>query len=64
MGPFAVLLAMAAFAAGVVASLAGSTAVASLGLMKLDHPIFEHHGDVITGAAVAAMGAILYIFPM
>jgi cytochrome c biogenesis protein CcdA len=63
-GSASVLMAMFAFAAGVVAALVGATLLVSRGLIKLDHPIFEHHGDVITGLAVAAMGAIFYFFPL
>jgi hypothetical protein len=55
---------MLSFGAGVALSLAGATAAVTLGLLKLDHPIFEHYGDVLTGAAVAAMGLILFAFPI
>jgi hypothetical protein len=58
------LMTMASFGAGVAFSLAGATAAVTLGLLKLDHPIFEHYGDVLTGVAVALMGAILFAFPL
>ena len=64
LGPWSVGLSMLAFSLGVLVSLASSTAVATLGLLKLDHPIFEHHGDLITGLAVAVMGGIIDIFPV
>lgn len=48
------------FAIGVATALMGATTAVTLGLLKLDHPIFEHYGDVLTGAAVALMGSILY----
>lgn len=54
---------MAAFAIGVIAALVGGSLLVSRGLVKLDHPIFEHHGDLITGLGVAAMGLILVFFP-
>ena len=64
LGVTSVAMTIAAFALGVVLSLGGSTAVATLGLMKLDHPLLEHHGDFITGIAVALMGVVLYLFPV
>jgi cytochrome c biogenesis protein CcdA len=63
-GGSAVLLGtMAAFAIGVVAALVGASLLVSRGLVKLDHPIFEHYGDVITGVGVAVMGLVLLLFP-
>ncbi len=60
----AVLLgSMIAFALGVVAALLGGSLLVSRGLVKLDHPLFEHHGDVITGLGVAVMGLILVFSP-
>jgi hypothetical protein len=32
----------------------------SLGMWKLDHPILEHYGDVITGVAVALLGVFFF----
>jgi len=61
-GSFPVILTLASFSLGVVASLVGSTLLVSLGLVKLDHPIFEHYGDVITGCGVAVMGVLLFFF--
>ena len=40
-----------AFSLGVAAALSGASLVVSAGALKLDHPIFEHFGDVLTGAA-------------
>ena len=62
-GTAAVLMSMVAFAAGVLFALIGATLVVSLGVMKLDHPLFEHYGDVIVGGGVTLMGLILFFFP-
>jgi ABC-type nickel/cobalt efflux system permease component RcnA len=63
-GGTAVLLgSMLAFSLGVAASLTGGSLFVARGLVKLDHPIFEHYGDVITGLGVALMGVILLLFP-
>lgn len=62
-GPGVLLGCMAAFAIGVVAALVGGSLLVSRGLVKLDHPVFEHYGDVITGVGVAVMGLILILFP-
>ena len=60
----AALATMASFSAGVITSLAVATTAVTLGLFNLDHPVFEHYGDVLTGAAVAVMGVILFAFPL
>jgi hypothetical protein len=62
-GHFATILSMAAFSLGVITSLVSATVLVSLGIMKLDHPILEHYGDVITGLGVGLMGIILYFYP-
>ncbi len=62
-GAWAVAATMAAFAGGVLLALVGSTVLVSLGFMRLDHPVFEHYGDVITGLGVAAIGAFLFLHP-
>lgn len=54
---------MAAFSLGVVSALLAGTLMVARGFMKLDHPIFEHYGDVITGVGVALMGVILLLVP-
>ncbi len=59
-GSTATILTVFAFSLGVLASFIGSTVVVSLGLVKLDHPVFEHYGDVITGCGVALMGFLLF----
>ncbi len=59
-GILSLLLSVAAFIFGVVLALVGSTVLVSMGLMKLDHPLFEHFGDVMTGFCVSAMGIILF----
>lgn len=56
-------LSMIFFSIGVVVALVGGSLLVSRGLIKLDHPIFEHHGDLITGLGVAAMGLLLLLFP-
>lgn len=61
-GTGAIVIAMAAFSAGVTAALVGATLLVTLGLVKLDHPILEHYADVITGAGVAGIGLFLYFF--
>lgn len=58
----ALVFTLAAFAAGVLAALIGATVLVSFGIMKLDHPILEHYGDVITGLGVALMGLALFLF--
>ncbi|OFZ18081.1 MAG: hypothetical protein A2X94_02600 [Bdellovibrionales bacterium GWB1_55_8] len=62
-GTAAILIAMGSFSIGVLTALIGATAATTLGLMKLDHPIFEHYGDVLTGMGVALMGVIVLFFP-
>lgn len=54
---------MAAFSIGVIVALLGGSLLVSRGFVKLDHPVFEHYGDVITGLGVAAMGLVLIFFP-
>jgi hypothetical protein len=62
-GTATLVLCMVFFSAGVLAALVGGSLLVSKGLVKLDHPIFEHHGDLITGLGVAAMGLILLFLP-
>lgn len=47
------------FAAGVMAAIVGASVLVRAGVAKLDHPFLEHHGDVITGAGIALVGAYL-----
>lgn len=54
------ILSLLFFAFGVLLSLIGSTLLVTLGLIKLDHPLFEHYGDVITGVGVFLMGIALF----
>jgi ABC-type nickel/cobalt efflux system permease component RcnA len=63
MGPAVLLACMIGFSAGVLIALIGASLLVSRGLVKLDHPIFEHYGDVITGLGVAVMGLILVLSP-
>ena len=62
-GTGAVVLAMVGFVAGVLAAILSATWLATASSVKLDHPILEHHGDLITGGAVALMGLILFLSP-
>lgn len=63
MGWGVVALSMIAFVLGVLASFAGATLLTIRGLVKLDHPLFEHYGDVITGLSLVIMGLLLFLFP-
>lgn len=60
-GPWVLILSLICFSIGVLGALLGATVLVSLGLMKLDHPVFEHYGDVITGLGIAIMGSILFL---
>ena len=62
-GTGGLIVTMGTFAIGVLAALVGGSLLVSRGLVKLDHPILEHHGDVLTGVGVAAMGLLLVFFP-
>ena len=62
-GTVAILVTMIAFAIGVIAALVSATLSVHFGFMKFDHPVFEHYGDVITGAGVFLMGALLFLVP-
>ncbi|CAM6053773.1 unnamed protein product [Sphagnum tenellum] len=58
LGAWSALVAFVCFSLGVLVALIGSTLLVSQGLVKLDHPLFEHYGDVITGLCVALMGPL------
>ncbi len=60
-GGVAVIATILAFCSGVILALTGATLLVFLGISKLDHPILEHYGDVITGITVATMGFTLLI---
>lgn len=60
-GNLAVSVTVLAYCLGVVLALVSATLLVSLGISKLDHPILEHYGDVITGLTVALMGFTLLI---
>jgi cytochrome c biogenesis protein CcdA len=51
------------FAFGVVLALVAATLLVSRGFWKLDHPLLEHHSDVIVGLTVALMGVFLFLSP-
>lgn len=61
-GVGAVVMTMVGFAVGVLGALISATVLVSRGIMRLDHPIFEHYGDLLTGLGVALMGAVLFFF--
>ncbi len=63
MGTAVLFASMVAFSIGVLIAMIGGSLLVSHGIIKLDHPLFEHHGDLITGLGVAAMGVILMLFP-
>jgi hypothetical protein len=54
-------LSLGAFAIGVISALVTATLLVFHGVMKLDHPVFEHYGDVITGLSVALVGIFFSI---
>lgn len=62
-GNLALVLCLAMYSIGVMCALMMSSLLVGRGLIKLDIPILEHHGDVLTGLAVAFMGAVLLILP-
>ena len=62
-GSVAVAMTLISFAVGVLFSLLSATVLVSRGIINLDHPIFEHYGDVITGLGVTLMGIILFFAP-
>ncbi len=59
-GSLITIFTLIAFACGVLLALIGATLLVSMGLIKLDHPVFEHYGDVVAGCGVALMGCILF----
>lgn len=63
-GGMSVVLAMIGFSIGVLIALFSATALGVFGLMKLDHPLLEHHGDALTGLSIALMGVVLFFFPI
>lgn len=58
----ATILSITFFSIGVLSALVGATLLVSKGLLKLDHPIFEHYGDVITGLGILVTGTILFFW--
>ena len=57
------LLTLSFFAVGVLGALVIATGLVFTGMMKLDHPIFEHYGDVLTGLGVSLVGLLLLVLP-
>lgn len=62
-GIWCLALSMLLFSTGVALALMGATLITTLGLFKLDHPLFEHYGDCLTGIFVALLGLILFLTP-
>lgn len=62
-GHLVLVATMISFALGVMAALGGSAYLVSKGIMNLDHPWIEHHGDALTGGCVALIGLYLFLFP-
>jgi len=58
-GVFSIALTAAAFCCGVLLTLGAATWAATTGLMNLDIPILEHHGDVVAGVGIAVAGGLL-----
>jgi nickel/cobalt exporter len=63
MGSMSLMVVMVTFSLGVLTALVGGSLLVARGLVKLDHPILDHYGELITGLGVAAMGAFLLLFP-
>jgi nickel/cobalt transporter (NicO) family protein len=62
-GTLVIISTIFAFCVGVLGALVGGTVLVSRGMMKLDHPLFEHHGDTLTGFVVALMGLAILMLP-
>lgn len=58
-GPAALMLGAFAFSVGVIGALVIATLLMRAGTSRLDHPLFEHYGDVVSGLALALVGGIL-----
>lgn len=54
---------MGLFSLGVFTAFFLGSYLSVRGHFKLDHPLFEHYGDVLTGVAVFVSGALLLVFP-
>ncbi len=63
-GSLCVLVTLISFSGGVILALVGATLLVSLGLLSLDHPVFERYGDMIAGIGVALTGFILFCVPV
>ncbi len=63
LGSWTLISSMLGFAFGVSGALVMSSLAVSKGLIKLDTPLFEHYGDLLTGFAVAVMGVFLLVYP-
>jgi cytochrome c biogenesis protein CcdA len=57
------VMSLGAFAVGVLLALVSAVLLVRKGLMKLDHPLFEHYGDVLTGLGVVLVGVLLLVLP-
>jgi ABC-type nickel/cobalt efflux system permease component RcnA len=51
------------FCGGVLSAFIGASLLVSHRRVKLDHPLFEHYGEVIAGVSIALIGLILLLSP-
>lgn len=58
-GPGALVLGALAFSLGVVSALALAALLMRAGTSWMDHPIFEHYGDVLSGVVLAGVGVAM-----
>lgn len=58
-GPAALILGAVAFSVGVIAALALAALLMRAGTSWVDHPLFEHYGDVLSGVVLAVVGAVM-----
>jgi cytochrome c biogenesis protein CcdA len=59
-GGLAVLLTLSSFTLGVLLALGSAAVLVRRGLMKLDHPLLEHWGEVIAGLVIALVGVAVF----
>lgn len=53
-------MALGGFVVGVLVAFTGAALGVSRGLVHLDHPWLDHHGDLITGLAVMVLGVAVW----
>lgn len=62
-GGLSLFVTIALFSVGALSASVGGSLLVSKGWLRLDHPLFEHYGETLTGFVVALMGAFLWFFP-